>query len=542
MAMKNLSLTCFVPCCLFILIACGKSERLKTSNFDTLEYKNNLAILSDDNMQGRLPGTEGATRAANYIASQFKKIGLTPVSNNGYFQQVNIHSYQPDYKHTSFVISGKNFKEQIVPFDEIVFTSKQDNKTAQIEGELVFVGYGVVAPEYNWDDYKGADVKNKIAVCLLNHPDFQSPLYKKGETTYYGSFQSKAETAFRKGAKGIIFIVQKDGKFQFPGWQNYIKNISFGDYSIDSKIDLVSFIEEDAFNRVLNNLKTSTGDLVRKADNRDFLPYSMSLQVNTSFEQHVKNFTSPNIVGYIKGTENPDEAFIYMSHYDHLGVLRPENGDSIFNGAIDNASGTAGTILLAHYFSTHPQKRTVIFVATTAEEMAFQGILHYIKNPVIPMEKTVAGINLDMMNFLGKAGSIELKPLAFTNAINQIKEITAKENLELELSKSDSEYLNFRVESYPFALHDVLVMNLVFEQIPEKYPSLSKGQLKAIMDDGGLNYHTPFDEVKPWFRYDGILQELELARQIGVYYANEGVKPKFNSDNPFIPAKKMWIK
>jgi hypothetical protein len=533
----------FMVCSLFFInISCNKTDRLKSSALDTVEYKNNLKILSDDSMQGRLPGTEGGMRAANYIASQFKKFGLMPISDKGYFQQVNIHSYQPDYKKTSIEISGRNFKEKIAPFDEILIVSRQDNKSIHIEGDMIFVGYGIIAPEFNWDDYKDADVKNKIVVCLFNHPDFQDPKYKRGQTTYYGTFDSRSETAFRKGARGILFIFQNGGIFQFQGFQNFIKNISFGDYSIDSKIDLISFIKEETFNRVLQNLKMNTDDLVKNANDRNFHPYSLSMQLNTSFEQNVRNFTSPNIVGYVKGTENPDQAVLYMSHYDHLGVMRPEKGDSIFNGAIDNASGTSGTISLANYFSTHPQKRTVIFVATTAEEMAFQGVLHYIMNPVIPLEKTIVGINIDMMNFLGKSDSIELKPLGFTDAVKPLKELTAKENLGLAVSKSDNEYLNFRVESYPFALHDVLVMNLVFEQIPKNYPSLSDDQLNAIINKGGLNYHTPFDEVKPWFRYDGILQELELAKQIGIYYANDGVKPQFNADNPYLPAKKMWVK
>jgi hypothetical protein len=541
--MKNLTFTGFMACGLFfIMISCSKADRPKTSMLDTVEYKNNLKILSEDSMQGRLPGTEGGTRAANYIASQFKKCGLTPISNEGYFQQVNIYSYHPDYKKTSIVISGKNFKEKIAPFDEVVFTSKQDGKFIHIESDMVFVGYGIVAPEYNWDDYKDADVNNKIVVCLLNHPDFKSHDFKKGQTTFYGTFNSRSETAFRKGAKGIVFIIQKDCIFPFPGWQNFIKNLSFGDYSLDSKTDLVSFIKEETFDRVLRHLKINTENLVKKANDKFFHPYSMSLQIIASFEQTTNKFTSPNIAGYVKGTEFPDQAVIYMAHYDHLGALRPIKGDSIYNGAIDNASGTSGIISLAKYFSTHPQKRTIIFLATTAEETGFQGVHHYIMNPLIPLDKTIAGINLDMMNFMGRNDSIELKTIAFTDAVEPLKQLAKNENLGLKLSKTDNEYLTFRVESYPFALHDVLVMDLIFEQIPKKYISLSDDQLKAIINEGGLNYHTPFDEIKPWFSYDGILQELELAKQIGIYYANDGIKPRFNSDNPYLPARKMWIK
>jgi hypothetical protein len=231
-----------------------------------------------------------------------------------------------------------------------------------------------------------------------------------------------------------------------------------------------------------------------------------------------------------------------MAHYDHLGILKPINGDSIYNGAIDNGSGTAGILSLAHYFSKHPAKRSIIFIASTAEEMAFQGVFHYLKNPAIPLERTIAGVNLDMMNFVGKVDSMELRPVTYTDAVNTVKGILEKKNVKLLLSDFDREYINFRVESYPFALHDILVMNLVFEQIGKKYPFLSDSELREIINSGGLNYHRPNDEIKSWFRYDGILQQLDIAKDIGLYFANDGEKPAFMKENPFIPAKNMWLK
>jgi hypothetical protein len=546
--MKNIYnyLQSFSIIILYLMLSCGRMINLDTRNnksgLDTNEYKKDLFVLSSDSMEGRMPGTPGGIRASNYIASRFSQIGLHPISaDQGYFQKVNIESYQPDYSTAIVSIRGQNFEEKIDPYNEILLISREEKPSVDFDGSLVFVGYGIVAPEYNWDDYKDVDVKDKIVVCLFNHPDFRNPGYVKGQTTYYGWLDSKPETAFRKGAKGFLFIFQ-EAIFTFGLTQNFITNLSFGDYGIESKIPLVSYITESAFNRIIHKKNLDISDLIKKADSREFRPFSLDMHLHASWKQNIKKYTSPNVVGYVRGTTQPEEAFIYMAHYDHLGIMRPVNGDSIYNGAIDNASGTSGIISLAEYFSKHPAKRSVIFLATTAEEMSFQGVLHYLNNPLIPLDKTVAGLNMDRMDFLGPNDSIYLNPVSFTDAFDAAKNITNNMHITLKPSGIDREYSNFRVETYPFALLDVLVLNLEVEQIGNHHYSLNDSQVEEIKRMGGLNYHNPFDEIKPWFRYEGILQELELARNIGLYYANEGKKPVFRDDNPYLPARKMWNK
>lgn len=530
---------------LSLLLSCGRTSKLNTGNdkslLDTTEFKKDLFILSSDSMEGRMPGTRGGKRAADYIANRFRQYGLIPCSaDEGYFQKVNIESFQPVYTTTKISVTGKNFKEKIIPYNEMLLLCRDDKDSVDIEGDLVYTGYGIIAPEYDWDDYKDVDVSGKIVVCLFNHPDFRSPGYIAGQTTYYGRIECRAETAFRKGAKGILFIFQ-EGMLTYDLWQNYIVNFAFGDYTLSSEIPLVSYITESAFDRIIENSNMNISQLIKKADSDDFHPFPLSMKIHASFKQKIKKYSTQNVVGYVKGTKKPDEAFIYMAHYDHLGVMRPVRGDSIYNGAIDNASGTAGIISLAKYFSVHPPERSVIFLATTAEELGFQGVFHYLTHPLIPLEKTIAGINLDMMNFLGMNDSIELKPIAFSDAVEPLKQLTTNENLGLKLSKLDNEYIYFRIENFPFALYDVLVMIPEFEQNPKKYIQLSDEQQKLIINQGGLNYHTPFDEIKPWFRYDGILQELELAKNIGIFYSNKGKKPIFRDNNPYEPAKTMWI-
>ena len=507
------------------------------------EYKAHLKFLSDDKLQGRASGTLGGDIAAMYIASQFERCGLEPISaEKGYFQQVPMKCVTTDYRSAEFIISGNGFEETIRPYDEILMISREDRELVSYTGELVFVGHGAIAPEYGWDDYKGIDVKGKIVVCLDNHPEFQSPGYKPGNTTYYGHWEYKPKIAFDKGATGILIIVEDNAIFPWPMLQRDYSSASYGQNKFIAPMPLISYISENAFDKVLNHSGLSVKALAEKAMNKNFAPFQMHLNIKTSFSQNSKQFESPNVVGIVPGTKKPDEAVIIMAHYDHLGIGKSVNHDSIYNGTIDNASGTAALLNLTSYFSEHPTYRSIIFLATTSEEMGFQGVEYYLVNSVIPNEKIICGLNMDMLNFLGRKDSIELSPVFYTDASETIRKISRKMNLDLILSDFDNEFINFRLDSWAFALYDVVTFNIVNISIKGSYPSITTNELEDIIKAGGLNYHTPFDEIKPWFRYDGIIQEIEFAKEVGIHYANDGVKPKFIKGNPFEPAKALWIK
>lgn len=507
------------------------------------EFKAHLKFLSDDKLQGRSPGTLGGDIAAMYIASQFERCGLKTISaEQGYFQKVPIKCVNTDYSSAEFTISGSGFEETIKPYEEVMMISRENKESISYSGGLVFVGHGAIAPEYGWDDYKGIDVKGKIVVCLDNHPEFQSHGYKPGNTTYYGHWEYKPKIAFDKGAIGILVIVEDNAKFPWHLWQWYLSTVSYGQNKFVANIPLISYITENAFDKVLKHSGLSVKALAEKAANKNFAPFQIQLNLKTSFSQNSKQFESPNVIGIIPGFKIPGEAVIFMAHYDHLGIGKSVKSDSIYNGAIDNASGTAALLTLASYFSKHPAKRSIIFLATTAEEMRFQGVEYYLENPVIPNEKTVFGVNMDMLWFLGRRDSFELSPLLYTDAKETIRGIVSKIDLGLILSDFDGEFINFRLDSYPFALHDIVTLNIMDNQIKGDYPSMSKNEINEIINVGGLNYHTLFDEIKPWFMYDGILQEIEIAKEVGIHYANDGVKPKFDEGNPFEPAKALWIK
>jgi Zn-dependent M28 family amino/carboxypeptidase len=507
------------------------------------EFKAHLKFLSDDKLQGRAPGTMGGDIAAMYIASQFERCGLKPNSEQyGYFQYLPIRSITTDYKSVSFTITGNSFQETIKPYEEVLVIGRENKELLEFNDELVFVGYGIEAPEYGWDDYKGKDVNGKIVICLNEHPVFKTPGYKPGNTTYYGHWEYRPKIAFDKGAKGILMIHETKATFPWSIWQNFLSMPDFHASDLKAPLPLVAHITENAFDRALKHIGLTTAELIEKAKKKNFSPLPLNLIINTDFKQSIKEFRSPNVIGTIPGYEKPGEAFIYMAHYDHLGIGYPVNNDSIYNGVLDNASGTAALLTLAEYFSEHPAKRTIIFLATNAEEVGFLGSDYYMKNPLTSAEKTLFGVNMDMMGFLGPRDSIELSPLFYTDAVETIKGIGQEMGLGVILSDFDSEFMNFRLDSYPFALYEIVTLNILNYQIKANYTSITKNEIDEIIKSGGLNYHTPFDEIKPWFRYDGILQELELARNIGEHYANDGIKPKFNKGNPFEPVKKLWIR
>lgn len=529
-------------CWIFLILFLTKNVLAQNPDLNIDEFKAHLKFLSDDKLSGRSPGTLGGDLAAMYIAAQFERCGLQPISpEQGYLQQVPVKNVKTDYSSAEFTISGNGFQEKFKPFDESLIISRLDKDTVDIEGELVFVGYGVIAPEYGWDDYKGKDVKGKIVVCLSNQPEFQSPDYNPGNTTYFGHWEYKPKIAFDKGAKGILFIVENNAFLPWQLRQIFLSSSNHGENTIMAPLPLISGILENAFDRVLQHNGLSVKVLIEKASKKAFNPFPLELNLKTSFIQNSEKFKSPNVIGFVPGTLKPLEAVILLAHYDHVGIGTVVNGDSICNGAIDNASGTSALVTLASYFAKHPAKRSIIFLATTAEERGFLGAEYYLKNPVISLEKTIIGLNMDMLNFMGRKDSVELTPVFFTGAKEAIRELIGKMKVGLILSDFDAQFLNFRLESYPFALHDIVTLNLANLKIRSDN-SVSQSVISEIKQAGGLNYHTPFDEIKPWFRYDGILQEMQIAKEIITYYANDGVKPKFNKQNPFAPAKSLWSK
>lgn len=494
-------------------------------------YKGHLEFLSNDLLDGRKPGTRGGDLAALYIAKQFEILGLQPVSSEtGYYQDVPMAGFSTDYSSVKCSVSKMSGKVNLIPYEEIILSSQDTLKNINLEGDLVFAGYGTTAPEYQWDDFKDVDLSGKILVVLCDDPDYELTGFGTKGRTIYSQWTYKEEMAIMKGAKGIIFIHETEmADFPFSVVQHSAApELTYLQSRLKNPLSFYAWVSLPAFEKMISMTDYDFKILKNKANNRDFNPLSLGLKINASFKQDFHIYTSPNVIGILPGTKKADECILYMAHYDHLGVGSPVDGDSIYNGARDNASGTAALITLAQAFSLKASERSILFLATTGEEALMLGSNHYATHPVIKLENTIIGFNMDMMSVYGRRSAFRLEPIQITTAYEEIKNIGKEMNMELlpDLEGSDI----FRTDHLPLYSRGVVVPDIF---LGGDYLTLTKDQVDKVKETVGEYYHLPNDEIYPIYRYDGILQQMEIVYNIGRYYADAVTKPALLPENPY---------
>lgn len=518
----------------FLFGSCSKtSEQLFSEN----DYKVHFVYLADDLLQGRKPGTRGGNLAAAYIAKQFKNVGLEPISEEkGYFQYIPMVGFTPDYKSVKCKISDGKKEEMITPFEEIILVSQDTVTHAHTTGELVFVGYGTEAPEYDWDDFKNHDVSGKIVVVLCNDPDYQKTGFGEKGWTFYSRWGYKEDMAVLKEAKGIIYLHETTmADFPFSVVQySATPEMSYPQEKLNHPLEFYAWMSLPAFERVFAMTDFDFSQLKDKADSKDFEPIPLGIHIDVSFDQSIRVYSSPNVIGVLPGTEVNDECVLYMAHYDHLGIGAAINGDSIYNGAQDNASGTAALISLAEAYGSYPGKRSIVFIATTEEEGGLRGSNYYTRHPIMPLENTVFGLNMDMMSFYGKRSGLLLDPIKFTTAREKLKEIAEEHHMQLlpDIEGSSA----FRSDHYSFYSRGIVVPSVYLQG---DYLTMEKQEAEKAQQTIGHFYHLPNDEIYPSFRYDGVIQQLEVMYYIGRYYADSNDKPVLLPENPFNAAMRF---
>src|SRR6266576_864636 len=382
-----------------------------------------IKVLASDEFEGRAPGSKGEDLSVKYITDQFKRIGLKPGNPDGtYTQEVPLAGIKSEPR-MSFVIGDKPMDLKYP--DDFVASSARLQPEIKIEkSDVVFVGYGVVAPEYGWNDYKNVDVKAKTLLMLIGDPPVPDPkdpsklddkIFKGKAMTYYGRWTYKYEIAAQKGAAAAI-IIHETEPAAYP-WQVVRSSWGKENFELDASnknMDAVaarSWITLDAAKKLMVDSGQDFDELKKSAITKEFQPVMLKAKANIEIKQQIRSFKSHNVIGKLEGSDPTlrDEYVIYTAHWDHLGRHPELQGDQIFNGAIDNASGVASVIELASAFAkvNPPPKRSVLFMATTAEEAGLLGAKFYAEHPLYPLEKTLADINLDSMNVWGKARDIE---------------------------------------------------------------------------------------------------------------------------------------
>lgn len=516
---------------LYSFIHAQEDKPLFTEN----EYKAHLKYLADDLLEGRAPGTRGGDLAALYIASQFEAAGLQPISEeNGYFQQVPLIKITTDYDSFDFKLSSEDKSRTLTAAEDFIMYSELLQEEIHLEEDVVFVGYGIDAPEYEWNDFKDVDVTGKILLMIIGTPGHEQTGFGTENMSWYVFRSYKSAITRLKGAKGFI-VIHSDKIARLPfSWSqsNYIPSVHILDNIPKKPVCIDGFVSEPAIDSALSLVGLSFDQLKQKADSRDFRPFPIGLKAKIHFKQEYQKYTSPNVIGMLPGSSK-NEAVIYMAHYDHLGIGQPVNGDNIYNGAGDNASGTSALICLARAFASRPTaRRSIIFCAFTAHEKGMRGSKYYVSHPIFPLEKTVIGFNMDNLDFLGRMDGFWMFLISYTNAIPIFQKLGKELGLELHYSQRRSSYIAYRGDHLNFWPKGVVTLS--FSQ-GGKLLDLTDEEVEEFMEEVGDVYHMPSDEIYPFFRYEGIIQSMEVLFHFGQYYANDRERPSMNPENPYIP-------
>ena len=517
---------------------------------DAGDFAEHVQQLASDDFGGRGPGTPGEEKSVEYIKAQFARIGLQPGNGGDWFQTVPMVETTADESATLNLKVGGG--EQVLKFggDMVVGTRTGQPQVSIKDSPLVFVGYGVDAPEQKWNDYAGIDVKGKTVVMLVNDPGFHAndaTLFDGKRMTYYGRWTYKFEEAARKGAAAALIVHDTDGASY--GWDVVKNSWSGPQYDLPAKDDPAprvpaqGWITGEAAAALFKAAGQDLAKLRAAANKRGFKPVPLDATLSLDLKSSSVEKNSRNVIGLLPGSETPDEAIVYMAHWDHLGTHEGEasaenGGDNIYNGAVDNATGVAAILELAEAFrkAKTPPKRSILFLAVTLEESGLLGSKYYVAHPVVPLDKTVAVVNLDALAPIGKArdiivvgkGSSQLEDLLKTTLDKQQRKAIGEDNTAAGYYFR-SDHFNFAKAGVP-ALYVDSGTDLV-----EGGKAAGEAAGKDYTDN---RYHKPGDQfdAASW-KLDGIVQDLDTVYSIGDTLANGGQWPNWYAGNPFKAAR-----
>ncbi|MBV9215613.1 MAG: M28 family peptidase [Acidobacteria bacterium] len=549
------SLVTFAVYAALLLTQAGFSQDL-TSKFSADKMRERVKKISSDEFEGRGPGSKGAGLATQYIADQLKAAGVTPGNGSSYFQNVPLVGVKADpMSYLRVERSGQPGKLYKFGDDFVAFSGAQSAKS-DVNAELVFVGYGIDAPMYNWNDYKGPaeDYKGKVLMMLVNDPPATSSepnLFGGKALTYYGRWTYKFEEAARRGAAGVILVHTTESAGY--GWN--VVRTSNGSWRYDiarTPGDKSPFLQfkgwatNEASSAILVQAGLNLDELRAKAARRDFQPVKTGVNVMLDLSSEIKRLNSPNVVGVLKGSDPKmsSEFVVYSAHWDHFGIGEPAaNGDKIYNGAYDNASGVAAVLgiadVLAKIALKDRPKRSTLFLFTTGEEQGLLGAEYYSRHPLVPLAKTAADVNLDGVNIFGKVSDFVALGADRSSIIDQILEAANERHLTIGGDKNSDKGFFYRSDHFPFAKVGVPSVN--FQHGDTFTPPLKGDAATFFRDYTAKYYHQVTDEYHDWWDASAMVQEAELALAIGVKLANVKEMPRFKSTDEFYSADKKRL-
>jgi len=508
------------------------------------EIDGDLRFLSSDLLEGRAPATRADKLTTEYIADQLRGAGVEPGVNGSYFQPVPIDVVKADPATIKVTASGKSSMTLKSPDDVVVFAGSAVEQSSA-HGELVFVGYGASAPEYKWDDFKGMDVKGKILLVLVNDPPAtaaEPKLFGGKAMTYYGRWTYKYEEAERRGAAGVL-IVHTTESASYP-WHTVVGSWSGEqrmlprDSSSPAPLGMRGWITDSAATALLKDAGLDMAQLRDAADSRDFKPVSTGITIDFSARNSVQHLSSANVVGVVRGHSSKlkDQYVAMSAHWDHLGIGVPVNGDSIYNGSVDNGSGVASLLAVARAAAKLPTtRRSLIFLFVTAEESGLLGSQYYGEHPTVPASSIVADLNMDVITVSGRVRDLDVMGDNKSTLGPMLASLVRPQGIRLSPDAHPEAGHFYRSDHFSFAKVGIPSVSI---GAGEDYEGKPKGFGAKIDEDYNAHrYHQPGDAYSPSFDLSGAAQISNIVLRLGRTLANSPVTPTWNPDAEFKAAR-----
>ena len=539
--------SCAITCCLFALVGCqgasdapadarqtdGASVVAAGISADTLLAE--VERLASDAFEGRAPGSDGETRTIEYLKEQFSALGLAPGNPDGtWVQNVPLVGITPAAGDTLRISRGDDTRTLEPGADYVAYTKRVVDRV-EVDAEFVFVGYGAVAPEYDWNDFKEVDVTGKILLFLVNDPPSED-LFGGQAMTYYGRWTYKHEIAAEQGAAGSL-VIHEPGPAGYP-WE-VVGSSPYGE-----SFDLVSddrnmgraaiegWMQRDAAASLFEMAGLDFEAEKAKAARADFQPVELGVTGRTQVRNTLRTIDSQNVVATLPGAGAPDEVVIYMAHWDHLGRDESLTGDQIYNGAADNATGTAGLIELARAFTAgEPPRRSVLFLAVTAEEQGLLGSRYYGEHPLYPAAQTVAALNMDVLNQWGRTSDLTIVGMGQSQLDDVASEIAGRLGRVLNPDPEPEKGFYYRSDHFSFARAGIPAFyadpGVDYLDKPPGYGIEKREEYTAN------DYHAVSDEVKPDWDLSGALDDLTFMYHMGARLAASDEWPEWSVTSEF---------